>query len=104
MPSFLAKITPPTVRNALARKQLFERLDQEHDRRLIWICAPAGYGKTTAIVSYLRARAIAPIWYQCDESDGDIGAVFYYLGQAFQQLVDQPLAPEFSPEHLAAIA
>ena len=47
----LAKISPPRLRNVYARERLFQRFDVLTDRSLIWLSAPAGYGKTTVVAS-----------------------------------------------------
>jgi DNA-binding SARP family transcriptional activator len=104
-PSSLAKITAPTVRRALNRDAVFALLDDCADRRLIWLSAPAGYGKTTAIVTYLRARQIIPVWYRCDEGDADIASFFYYLGLALRTGMPEQAAaiPDPSAENLTEI-
>lgn len=52
---------------------LTERLKKLHDAmdssRLVSVCAPAGYGKTTLAVSYLNTRiGLSPriCWYRLD--------------------------------------
>jgi ATP/maltotriose-dependent transcriptional regulator MalT len=101
----LAKITQPSAHRSYPRENLFAVLDRYSDRRLIWVSAPAGYGKTTAVSSYLQRRGKPAIWYQCDEGDADVASCFLHLifarekftGDAWEQ------AEALAPEHLAEI-
>jgi len=105
LPSTQAKITIPSANRVLNRVSVFNRLDGFGARRLIWLAAPAGYGKTTAVVTYLQSRRIPPIWYQCDEGDADIASFFHYLSLALHGAVRQQLPPmaAFSVENFASI-
>jgi LuxR family maltose regulon positive regulatory protein len=100
----LAKISPPRLRNAYVRERVLGRLDELMDRALIWLSAPPGYGKTTVVASWLQARKVTAIWYQCDEGDADIASFFYFLSLAVLPVLRAParplphLAPELYPE------
>jgi DNA-binding SARP family transcriptional activator len=82
---------------------LFRRLDAARERSVVWLTAPAGYGKTTLAASYLAARKIKPLWYRFDERDADPAAFFYYLRLAMMRQAtrkNEPLAlltPEYLP-------
>ena len=64
-----AKINRPVFSNALERKRLFALIDEDDSKPLIWICGPAGLGKTTLISSYVQHKGIPCIWYQWDGGD-----------------------------------
>ena len=98
----MPKITMPSMPTSYLRHQVFARLNHLASCALIWISAPAGYGKTTAASSYLRDSCRPTIWYQCDADDADIGSFFHYLTLARKSLVDGAL-PSFAPQYLAAI-
>jgi DNA-binding SARP family transcriptional activator len=98
----MPKITMPSMPKGYPRQQVFARLDHLASCALIWISAPAGYGKTTAVSSYLRDRRRPTIWYQCDEDDADIGSFFHYLTLARRSLANGAL-PAFVPEYLGAV-
>jgi LuxR family maltose regulon positive regulatory protein len=75
------------------------------DRRVIWVSAPPGYGKTVAVASWLESRPGAVIWYQCDEGDADTASFFNFLSLAHtnhSSVIDDPL-PSLSPELYAAL-
>lgn len=98
-----AKISRPRLFDVVPRERLFELLDGNRGRPLIWIASPPGAGKTALIASYLEARSIPTVWYQVDASDTDPATFFHYLSLAVEPLRegdDSPL-PCFVAEHLA---
>jgi LuxR family maltose regulon positive regulatory protein len=99
----MPKITMPSMPKSYRRQRLFARLNDLTSCALIWVSAPAGYGKTTAASSFLRDSHRPTVWYQCDEDDADVGSFFHYLTLARKSLRDGPL-PSFAPQYLAAIA
>ncbi len=72
---------------------------------MVWIAAPAGYGKTTLVASYLKTRKLPTFWYQLDEGDADIATYFYYLGLAAKQAAPRVRwsLPAFTPEYFAGL-
>jgi len=100
-----AKITRPALSGAVQRKRIFTRLDSKPGRPITWVSAPGGSGKSTLIASYLDARNLPCIWYQCDEGDSDLATFFYYLGLSAKKAAPRhktPL-PLLTPEYLAGI-
>lgn len=100
-----AKIDPPRLSNVYPRKRLFALFEGYADRRVIWVSAPPGYGKTVAVASWLESRRGAVIWYQCDEGDADIASFFYFLSLAHtnhSSVKGGPL-PSLSPELYGAL-
>ncbi len=94
----LAKLSPPRFAVVYPRHRLFERLDQWSDIPALWVHAPAGYGKTTLIASYLQARQKPVCWYQVDDGDSEPASFVYYLSQLASQYGVtglKPLAPEY---------
>lgn len=100
----LAKIDQPRLSGIYERRRIFSLLEEYSCRNIIWLSAPAGYGKTVAVASWLQARGSAAIWYQCDEGDADIASFFYFLSLALANHtgVGDPL-PSLSPELYAAL-
>jgi hypothetical protein len=54
-----AKITMPSMPNCYPRGRVFARLNHLISCGLIWISAPAGYGKTTALDSRVELKVSA---------------------------------------------
>jgi ATP/maltotriose-dependent transcriptional regulator MalT len=84
------KLQPSQVRpNLVARPRLTERLDREPGRKLTLISAPAGFGKTTLLVEWLRERAGdkgSVAWLSLDEGDNDPTRFLSYLVAALQAI------------------
>jgi LuxR family transcriptional regulator, maltose regulon positive regulatory protein len=63
---------PRPRRNIVRRQRLFGRLNESADGKLISVCAPAGYGKTTLVASWLASQERPVAWLSVEESDNDI--------------------------------
>ena len=74
-----AKISAPRLRNVYPRERILRLLDQARGHHAIWISAPAGFGKTTAVASWLQASSAPTLWYNCDDGDADVASFFYFL-------------------------
>ncbi|HET8845288.1 MAG TPA: hypothetical protein VFN35_27695, partial [Ktedonobacteraceae bacterium] len=86
------KLNPPRLRGPLvAREELFARLDESQAGRVTLLSAPAGFGKTTLIRSWLANRPnLAPVaWVSLDKGDDDPVRFWRYILTACQT---------FSPE------
>ena len=100
-----AKITRPTLSGPVQRERLFTLLDGRKNKPITWVSAPGGSGKSTLVASYLDARKLPCIWYQCDEGDADLATFFYYMGLAAKKAAPRfrkPL-PLLTSEYLAGI-
>lgn len=53
--------TGPLARNVVYRRQVSDRLDQSRDVPIVLISAPAGYGKSLAVASWLADRDIPDV-------------------------------------------
>src|SRR5262249_47522219 len=52
------KLAPPHLRaSIIVREQLLARLDDGFERKLTLLSAPAGFGKTTLVASWLASRS-----------------------------------------------
>jgi LuxR family transcriptional regulator, maltose regulon positive regulatory protein len=97
----LAKLTAPTLPKVLTRPRLFRLLDQARRRPVTWIAAPAGWGKSTLVASYLKTRRLPVLWYRLDGTDVDPSSFFHFLAIGAKSLaprVRTPL-PVLTPEY-----
>lgn len=99
---FVGKLSRPRLKNVVARTRLFHVLDRACKAPIVWIAAPAGFGKTTLVASYLDARDLKHLWYQADARDQDPATFFYYLREAVRQLAPRKreTLPLLTPEYL----
>jgi LuxR family transcriptional regulator, maltose regulon positive regulatory protein len=83
------KLRPSQARPRLvARPRLTARLEREAGRKLTLISAPAGFGKTTLLVEWLRERADGEeyvAWVSLDEGDNDPVRFLSYLVAALRR-------------------
>lgn len=89
-PLLETKITLPPRRGVeITRSALLHQLTRglEQQRKLSLISAPAGYGKTTLISSWLNelTPGRASAWYSLEESDNDLARFLSYLTAAVRK-------------------
>lgn len=98
-----AKITAPQLSRAYPRTRLFREIDRARRHAIVWVAAPAGYGKTTLVAHYLKTRKLPTLWYQVDAGDADIATFFHYFSFAAQRAAPRACRslPLFTPEHMA---
>jgi len=68
------------------RQHLLDRLDQDVQRSLTLVSAPAGYGKSTLLSCWIEASGIPSAWVSLDEKDNDPRLFTAYLLGAVQSL------------------
>lgn len=102
---FPAKVTPPKTVDVMPRPRLYEQLDKAAQKRITWIVAPAGAGKTTMVADYLQQRGVVAVWYSCDEGDADPSTFFYYMCEAARRVLGGRAAslPLLHPEHVTDV-
>ncbi len=97
------KIQRPTAAGLLHRPRLCQEIERGLDCKLTIISAPAGYGKTSALIDFAQQSAVPVCWYTADERDRDLGIFVHYLSGAireqFPRFDTQLLAgPTFDPD------
>ncbi len=72
---------------------------------MVWVCSPAGSGKTALVSSYLDSRKVPCLWYRCDEGDSDLATFFYYMGLGAKKALprNRTALPLLTPDYSAAI-
>src|ERR687896_462744 len=87
------KLRPSQARpNLVARLRLIATLEREAGRKLTLISTPAGFGKTTLLVEWLRERAGGEgyvAWLSLDEGDNDPVRFLSYLVAALRRTVGE---------------
>jgi ATP/maltotriose-dependent transcriptional regulator MalT/DNA-binding SARP family transcriptional activator len=74
-----SKLLVPSPTGLLHRSRLCQTLEQGLDRKLALVSAPAGYGKTSALVDFAQTASIPVCWYTVDERDRDLNLFVRYL-------------------------
>ncbi|MCB8979322.1 MAG: helix-turn-helix transcriptional regulator [Ardenticatenaceae bacterium] len=80
---------PPPRPDLVPRQRLVGQLDQglALHRKLTLVSAPAGFGKTTLVSSWLAQTGWAVAWLSLDEGDADLTRFLTYLVAALQTAV-----------------
>jgi len=89
MPSLLkSKIQLPPLRiGHVTRRRILSQLRNYSTARLLLVSAPAGFGKSTALIQWahdLRETNTHIVWYALDERDNDPTRFAAYLLEAFR--------------------
>jgi LuxR family transcriptional regulator, maltose regulon positive regulatory protein len=91
------KLHRPRLQHDLVfRPRLVEWLNHDLDRPLTLVCAPAGFGKTTLVCSWLegmetgkdRSASLPSAWLSLDENDSDLNLFLRYLIAAVQTIFE----------------
>jgi LuxR family transcriptional regulator, maltose regulon positive regulatory protein len=103
-PAPLAKLAPPRLGRVFERERVFAVLDSLVLSPGLWIAAAPGAGKSTAIATWLQARARRTLWLQVDAGDADPAT----LAQSLDALICAAVGraevwPPFGPDDAADI-
>ena len=86
----VSKLLPPKLREDLVeRPRLLQLLSQVKPRKITLITAPAGYGKTIAMMQFANIIPKPVIWYQLDHYDNDPVVFMQYLITGIQQILPE---------------
>jgi LuxR family maltose regulon positive regulatory protein len=83
---------PRATHNLVPRPHLIERLNRGRARPLTLVTAPAGYGKTTLVSTWLedmgaQSPSMPSAWLSLDENDSDVSLFLSYLLAAVRTLI-----------------
>jgi LuxR family maltose regulon positive regulatory protein len=84
---FIPPLRPSLVPRPRLIQLLNEGLSTEH--KLTLISAPAGFGKTTLVVDWLKQIHLPVAWLSLDEADNDLQRFLAYVAAAFQQVDEE---------------
>jgi LuxR family transcriptional regulator, maltose regulon positive regulatory protein len=89
-----AKLNPPAPGPAqLPRQHLLDAFAGDPSRRLVLVRAPAGFGKTSAMLQYrtlLERRGCRTAWLTLDPADNDIRRFLQCLTRAVDAILQEP--------------
>jgi len=77
---------PPLPDDLVARGGLIELLDRERNRPLTLVSAPAGYGKSVLVASWLEHNDWSSSWLSLDTDDSDLRSFLSYFVAALRKL------------------
>jgi LuxR family maltose regulon positive regulatory protein len=77
---------PKTKTKLVYRQELSKKLDKAHDKKLVLISAPAGYGKTSLVSQWIDRNKHTYSWYTIDQSDNDPSIFLSYLIAGLQTI------------------
>ena len=87
-PILAVKLYPPRPRlKAVPRPRLIERLDEGSGGKLTVVSAPAGFGKTTLVGSWIAGGNRPTAWISLDEEDGDLARFLAYFVAAVRAVL-----------------
>jgi len=95
----VAKLAAPRAPQILRRTRVLKKIEQSLRSGICWLAAPAGYGKTTAFVDYLRSTAARHVWFRVDDGDQDIAHFFQYLALSLDSAEASANLPIFGSEY-----
>jgi LuxR family transcriptional regulator, maltose regulon positive regulatory protein len=78
---------PPLRTGWILRQRLVEQLNTSSQCKLTLVSAPAGYGKTTLVSSWLQETDIPSAWLSLDEGDNDPIRFFQYFITSLRKLI-----------------
>ncbi|WP_372365348.1 LuxR C-terminal-related transcriptional regulator [Candidatus Uabimicrobium sp. HlEnr_7] len=99
------KLYKPQINKSIRRERAIQKIDL--NKKLNVVCAPAGYGKTTAVIQKL-AKYKNYSWFTIDKSDNALKSFFSYVEEMFvrvlrlnRSMMILQSANAYSPEFIA---
>ncbi|MCB0109276.1 MAG: AAA family ATPase [Caldilineaceae bacterium] len=80
-------LLPPAQENLVLRQRLVDQLQRAAHCRLVLVSAPAGFGKSTLLASWLQQRTHAVAWLALDELDDEPLRFWRYVTAALATVV-----------------
>ena len=74
-----SKLLVPSPAGLLHRPRVRQIIERGLECKLTLVSAPAGYGKTSALVDFAQNSPLPVCWYTADERDRDLGVFIEYL-------------------------
>lgn len=80
---------PDNHNNSLIRTRLSDCLSGALTRKFILVSAPAGYGKTTAVVDWLKTMPHKKIWFSVEVDDNRVGLFWKHVLLPFYEFIPE---------------
>jgi LuxR family maltose regulon positive regulatory protein len=77
---------PELQENLIEKNKVFEKLNEGLKKKLTIITAPAGFGKSTFITQWLKAKNIGAAWLSLDAEDNNLKRFLIYLIHSIQNI------------------
>ncbi len=78
-----SKIEVPVLSgDHIVRPRLLQMMDESLHRKMTLICAPAGYGKTSLVASWVQEQGRPVAWISLDARDNDLMRFWLYVSSA----------------------
>ncbi|AWI03608.1 hypothetical protein B9W14_03620 [Clostridium drakei] len=77
---------PVINKHLLTRNTISHKLEESLSHKLTIITAPAGYGKTTAVLKWLEGISLPSAWFSIDEGDNDPFVFWHYFCAALSSV------------------
>jgi LuxR family maltose regulon positive regulatory protein len=74
-----------SVANMIDRPRLWRKLQEGLQYKFTFVCAPAGFGKTTLMSQWLRDIDMPVAWVSLDDGDNDPSRFWSYIVSAFDR-------------------
>ena len=78
---------PPHRSGLVSRPHLYDRLNEGLNQKLTLVSAPAGFGKSTLVTSWLEERGHKAAWLSLDQGDNDPARFWTYMIAAIQTIL-----------------
>jgi LuxR family maltose regulon positive regulatory protein len=82
---------PKITSDIIIRKELLEKLENNTDRPLTLVSAPAGYGKSTIVSSWIEFYHKRAAWVSIDDSNKDFILLLNYIIEAVHRYYPEAL-------------
>src|SRR5882757_2150822 len=83
------RLTPPAPPVGLVeRAEIDTQLQGAQNVSLVLFCAPAGFGKTTAMARYFdkqKSNGVATVWIPLDDADNDVERFLFKVQAALDE-------------------
>ncbi len=94
----IPKVVPPSLARIAARPRISRLILEGADHGAVWVQAPGGTGKTTALAVVATGLRRPVVWLHLDSGDGEAGTFFHFLALAVTRAMPRAGArvPAFS--------